>query len=278
MRREPSDRGEKETGGIRLHVLGCFELVIGDARPQLPSPAQRLMALLALRDEPVARTHAAGVLWPEVEHEHALANLRTALWRLRNAAPGIVTSASTGALRSTPGTVVDLRASEALARRILDDRTEPDEARTASPSLAHDLLPDWDDEWLEFERERFRDLRIHALEHLCDRLSERGEHAEAVQCGLLAIQSEPLRESACRALMRAHMAEGNRARALQLYCTLERQLELELQVSPTEATICLVNELQGSGAARATAIRGPFRTPAGGRAVSEVGPRSGPPV
>ncbi len=246
MRGEPSDQGTASPEEIRLHVLGCFELIDGDARPQLPLPTQRLTALLALRDEPVARTHAAGTLWPEVEHEHALANLRTALWRLRSLVPGIV--ASVGAsLRSAAGITIDLRQSEVLAHRVLDDRLPLDEARTASSRLAYDLLPDWEDEWLVFERERFRDLRIHALERLCDVLSQRGEHAEAVQCGLLAVQSEPLRESACRALMRAHIAEGNRARALQLFATLERQLDQELQVAPSEETIALVRDLQGPG-------------------------------
>jgi DNA-binding SARP family transcriptional activator len=225
-------------------VLGCFELLDGDARPRIALPAQRLTALLALRDEPVGRTHAAGILWPEVEHDHALANLRTALWRLRSLVPGIV--ASVGAsLRSTTTLQIDLRESEALAHRILDGCLPPEDGRIASPRLAFDLLPDWDDEWLVFERERFRDLRLHALERLCERLSQLGEHAEAVQCGLLAVQSEPLRESACRALMRAHIAEGNRARALQLFGTLERQLERELQVTPSEETIAVVRDLQG---------------------------------
>lgn len=244
MRVEPSDQGTASPEGIRLHVLGCFELSDGDRRPQMPLPSQRLTALLALRDEPVSRTHAAGILWPEVEHHQALGNLRTALWRLRNLVPGVV--ASVGAsLRSAAGMAIDLRESEGLAHRVLDERLSPEDERAASPRLAYDLLPDWDDEWLVFERERFHDLRIHALERLCERLSERGEHAEAVQCGLLAVQSEPLRESACRALMRAHIAEGNLARALQLFSTLERQLDQELQVSPSEETIALVRVLQG---------------------------------
>ena len=244
MRGESSDQGTGSPEGIRLHVLGCFDLIDGDARPHMPLPCQRLTVLLALRDEPVARAHAAGILWPEIEHDHALGNLRTALWRLRSLVPGVVDSMG-ASLRSAASMAIDLRESEALAHRILNARLSPEDERAASPRLAYDLLPDWDDEWLVFERERFHDLRIHALERLCDRLSERGEHSEAVQCGLLAVQSEPLRESACRALIRAHIAEGNRARALQLFRTLERQLDHELQVSPSAETIALVRDLLG---------------------------------
>jgi len=225
-------------------VLGSFAIEAADGAHPLPLLAQRLAALLALRDEPIERPHAAAVLWPDVEQHHALANLRTALWRLRSPYPGIVESAGTS-LRSAPDVAIDLRESELLAHRILEDLLPLEDARTASTRLAYDLLPDWDDEWLEFERERFRDLRIHALERLCELLSREGEHAEAVQCGLLAVQSEPLRESAYRALMRAHAAEGNRARALQIFRTLKRQLDEELQVGPSQETVDLVRELRG---------------------------------
>jgi len=250
------DKGAVEAGAARLHVLGCFEMVRGDERPIVPTPAQRLVVLLALRGEPVRRAHIAGVLWPEIEHDHALANVRSALWRLRHSFPGIVTSTVSG-LRAATHLSIDLRDSESLAHLILRDRLEIDGARTAIPSLSVDLLPDWDDEWLEFDRERFRDLRIHALERLSEQLSAFGEHAQAVQSGLLAVQAEPLRESAHLALMRAHLAEGNRARALQVYRTLERQLETELQVAPSQTTIDLALEqfgptLQGARKARAT--------------------------
>jgi DNA-binding SARP family transcriptional activator len=252
MRTEPSGRGvEEDRVGFRL--LGCFEIVRGEEHAQVPLPAQRLVALLALHGE-VGRSHAAGILWPEVEHSHALANLRTALWRLRTLFPGIVRSTGSG-LRTDPHARLDLRDSEALAHQILHGDLPLAQACVASARLSDDLLPDWDDEWLEFDRERFRDLRIHALERLCDRLSALGEHAEAVQCGLLAVQGEPLRESSHRALMRAHVAEGNRARAVQTFRQLERELDLELQVAPSQATIDLARELVGRGERVATAAR-----------------------
>ena len=118
------------------------------------------------------------------------------------------------------------------------------EAHGSAVDLSADLLPDLDDEWLVFERERFRDLRIHALERLSEQLSAIGEHADAVQCGLLAVEGEPLRESAHRALMRAYIAEENRASALQQFQVLERRLDSELQVGPSIATMELALELR----------------------------------
>ena len=83
--------------------------------------------------------------------------------------------------------------------------------------LSRDLLPDWYDDWVAVERERFRQLRVHALERLCDRLVEAERFGEAIEAGLAAMKSEPLRESAHRALVRAHLAEGNRSEALAQY-------------------------------------------------------------
>ena len=242
---------QRRSGRCAVHVLGSFEIVLDDLRPTVPLPTQRLVTLLALRRE-IGRTQAAGVLWPEVEHAHALANLRTALWRLRNVCPGIVGTCGSE-LRVDPEATIDLRDAEALAHRIMRDPLPRPEAREASAMLGNDLLPDRDDEWLEFERERFKELRVHALERLSERLSAWGEHAEAVQCGLLAVQAEPLRESAHRALMRAHIAEGNRARAVQQFRSLEHQLDLELQVPPSQATIDLARELVGPGELAGTA-------------------------
>jgi DNA-binding SARP family transcriptional activator len=257
VRAEPLTGGIGATDELRLHVLGRFEIV-GPTEPpaQLPGPAQRLAAFLAVHDEPVGRSHVAGVLWPEVGHDHALSNLRTALWRLRTMAPGLVRTVGSG-LRRAAGVVVDLQEGEALAHRIMQEGLSLGEARGAAPLLSHDLLPDWEDEWLVFDRERFLDLRVRALERLCGQLSAMGDHAEAAHAGLLAIQGDPLRESASVALMHTYIAEGNEARALQLFRALEHRLEEELQVSPSPATADLARQLQGPQALEVQVMR-PF--------------------
>ena len=38
-----------------------------------------------------------------------------------------------------------------------------------------DLLPDWYDDWLVLERERLRELRVRALERVCERLTAHRE-------------------------------------------------------------------------------------------------------
>ena len=48
---------------LRLQLLDSFELTHGDRRLDLPLPAQRLLAFLALHDQPMLRGYVAGALW-----------------------------------------------------------------------------------------------------------------------------------------------------------------------------------------------------------------------
>jgi DNA-binding SARP family transcriptional activator len=66
------------------------------------------------------------------------------------------------------------------------------------------LFPGWYDDWVLLERERLRRLRLHALEVLADKLVREGRYGEAVQATYAAVRTEPLRESAHRAVVRVH--------------------------------------------------------------------------
>ena len=50
--------------------------------------------------------------------------------------------------------------------------------------LAYDLLEDWDEDWVTFERERVRQLRLHRLEQLSDRACAAGHFGLALQAAL----------------------------------------------------------------------------------------------
>src|SRR5438105_5421777 len=121
--------------------------------------AQRLLAYLALNERPSLRLCVAGVLWVDASEERSRANLRSALWRLRRIGPTLVDV--TASHISLGGAVtVDVRTSVAAARRILGKKEEtPIESDAAM--LSGELLPDWYDDWVVFERERLRELRLH---------------------------------------------------------------------------------------------------------------------
>jgi DNA-binding SARP family transcriptional activator len=80
-----------------------------------------------------------------------------------------------------------------------------------------ELLPSWYDDWVLLEREGLGQLRLHALEALADKLAAAARYAEAVQAAYAAVRIEPLRESAQRAVVRVHLAEGNVCEAVRAY-------------------------------------------------------------
>jgi DNA-binding SARP family transcriptional activator len=183
-----------------------------------------------LHDRPLHREYIAGTLWTNGTQEHANANLRTAVWRLRKVDRALL-DATTRELALGGAVAIDVVGMTARAQRALTHRTEPGDL--AALCTAGDLLPDWYEDWLDLERERLRQLRLHALEALCIDLIARGDLAAATEAGLAAVASEPLRESAHRALIQVHLAEGNCAEALRAYRFYKERIGNELGLKPS---------------------------------------------
>lgn len=226
-------------GGVRVTLLGGFTLTCDGVEAELPLSAQRLVAFLALQDAPLLRLYVAGVLWPDTSEKRSYANLRSALWRLRKV-PHAVVDARTANLRLAPGVAVDAREAAATARALLEG------SGIAPPPpklLTADLLPDWYEDWVVGERERLRQLRLHALEMLAHRLTDSGSFGLAAEAGLAALRSDPLRESANRALIRVFLAEGNPAEAVRHYRSYSILLERELGLAPSPQMLALLDGL-----------------------------------
>lgn len=220
------------TSGARLLLLEGFELRQDEARVDLPITAQRLIAFLALHKRPLRRVYVACTLWPDSSEDRAAGSLRSALWRLNR--PGLELVRADGTHLALAATVeVDVRALMALARR-LSGGDEVDGAADLAAGFEQDLLPDWYEDWVLFSRERWRHLRLVALESLTSRLSGSGAYAAAVDAGLTAVRAEPLRESAHRAVIEAHLAVGNSYEALRQYEEYRRLLREELGLEPSK--------------------------------------------
>jgi DNA-binding SARP family transcriptional activator len=98
---------------------------------------------------------------------------------------------------------------------------------------AVDLLPGWDEDWLELAREQLRQKRLTSLEYAARRLSEHGRHVEAIEVMLAVVAAEPLRESAHAMLIDAHIRQGNMADASYALMSFARLLWTELSVHPS---------------------------------------------
>jgi DNA-binding SARP family transcriptional activator len=223
--------GPRGADAPELGLLHGFEVRHEGRVVELPPSAQRLVAFLALHERPLQRLHVAGSLWLDSNEEHANASLRTTLWRLgRQGCPLVEASGSQVAL--APAVVVDLHAVRERAQHALrHERPTPGDVDDLC--LAGELLPDWYDDWVLVERERFRQLRLHALDALCEKLTAAGRYAAAIEAGHAAVASEPLRESAHRLLVVAHLREGNLGEAIRQYSFFRELLQAELGLEPS---------------------------------------------
>jgi DNA-binding SARP family transcriptional activator len=104
-------------------------------------------------------------------------------------------------------------------------------------------LPDWSDDWIMLERERWDQLRLHALEALAQRLITAERYLPALEAALTAVAIEPVRESAHRTVIEVHIAEGNSACAIKHYQRYRGILQRELGVSPSQRMDRLVRAL-----------------------------------
>ena len=225
-----------EPDGTTVCLLGGpYVRVRGQARA-VPECAGRVLAHVALHGGRVSRRRVAGLLWPDASDDRAAGNLRSALWRLRTAAGAPVLEADKSAVRLAPDVTTDVDRVQGMARRLGTGQVEPSDLELGwwHPEVV-DLLPGWDEEWVVLERERLRQQALHALERQSCLLVSLGRHGDAIEAALLAVEADPLRESAHRRLVEAHLAEGNVDEARRQVTVFGEALYRELGVRPSTA-------------------------------------------
>ena len=218
---------------LELHLLDGFELLFEGEAVWVPLSVQRLLAFLAIHDRPLRRVYVAGRLWPDTMEQRASANLRSTLWRAHQWGHQLIRAANSR-LWLVDDVNVDLRRALARARSLVDGSAERVELDIDLLTLPGHLLPDWYEDWVLLERERYRQLALHALEALAARLIELGRSGEAAEAAVAAIVSDPLRESAHRSLIRVHLAERNSSEALRQYRLYRAMLRDQLGLAPSD--------------------------------------------
>ncbi len=224
----------------QVQLLGGFRATRAGIDIGLPACTWRLVAFLAMSGRPVERAYVANVLWMEKSEERAHANLRSCLWRLRQADDQVVTSGATH-LSIGASVQVDLHRFLMIARRLVDPHDDDLDIDAMQVEwFCADLLPDWYDDFVEVEREQFRQLRLHAMEAFAQRLQRAGSAQRALEIALTAVAAAPLRESAHRLVISMHLEEGNISEALRQYGMLRSLLHNQLGVAPSIAVRRLV--------------------------------------
>jgi DNA-binding SARP family transcriptional activator len=242
-----------DDAGVRIRLLGGFEVTVGDRRVAADAwrlrKAKTLVKLLALAGgHRLHRDALVAVLWPERDAASATNNLHQALYVARRVLGG-----ASGALCCLRDDVVwlsegampwlDIDAFDAAARRARQTR-DPQDYQTAVELYRGELLPeDRFEEWAEGPRETFRERHLGLLVEYAQVLSERGEHTQVVDVASAVTAADPFHEGAHRTLMRALAASGRRYEALAAFDRLRETLAEEYAADPEPATRRLYRDL-----------------------------------
>lgn len=224
-----SQRGDN---AVQVTLMGGFEAEVNGTPISLPLDAQRVVAFLAIEDKPRSRAYVAGKLWSEGSQERAFGNLRSALWRVRKEASSLL-SADSHTVSLKPEVGIDLRRIDELAASLGQSEPLGFDMELDHRHFSGELLAGWYDEWTLVERERVRQVCLHALESIAMRLLSGRRFAGALQAALAAVSLEPLRESAHRVVIQIHLTEGNYWEAVRHYEQFANLINEELGLQPS---------------------------------------------
>ena len=252
---------------LRIHVLGRTRLCVSsaDALP-IPRSCEGLVSLLAhasmssgraafdvSRGRGLERFEAAQQLWPNGTEKAARRNLSTALWRLK-ACDQRLESAFVGQesdrirFASHVRLITDVMAFERFATEFLNapsprSTRQWHRAFRAKALYVGDAFLALDVDWADIERERLRNLYLDLLHEMAAEKLASNCPADAIRIGQTLAALDPYREEVHRLLMRAHMAAGNRAKAILQYRICEGEISQALGTAPMAETVALYETL-----------------------------------
>lgn len=204
-----------------------------------------LLAMLGVAGERgLTRDKIIGFLWPDADEERARRALTQALYALRQDLGSEEAFLGVKDLRLNPeiisADVVEFRA--ALAAGALERAVE----LYRGPFLDGFHLPGAEEfeRWSEQERQTLVREYGDLLEQLGQRATAAGDHRAAVGWFKKLAGLDPLNAKVAVALMRAHVAQGDQAAALQHAKVYEALLQQELDLPPDREVIALAEELR----------------------------------
>lgn len=216
--------------------------------------AQSLLAyLLVYRDRAHSRSVLATLFWGESDEARAHANLRNALYALRQTLEGphrrfgafLITEG--GAVRFNPHSDYSLDVKEFEEKlEAAQDTSGPQHAALLEETVAlyrGDLLPGFYDDWVLIEQEHLKELYLYALKELAAYYTEQKDYSHAIAWARRALAISPLQEDLHRAVMQLYALTGDRAAALRQYAECKVTLQKELNATPLPETQALYERI-----------------------------------
>lgn len=249
--------------GVRIYLTARVAMevegeVVLDERQFRGRQGRVAFAYLAFeRARPVTRDELVAVLWPEDPPpvlDVALSAVISRIRRLLAADPlrarGVYLSGGLGQyqLLLPADTWVDVEAGASAidvaeaATRVGESARVLGPAAVAAAIARRPFLPGVEGEWVDSQRRRLERQLLRALDCLARMWLATGEPGLAVENATEAISADPFRESSHLSL-RAHVASGNPAQAVQVYRRLQQVLDQELGTRPSTAIEAFYQEL-----------------------------------
>lgn len=230
-----------------VRLLGQLEIAL-DGRPvELAArSAQALFAYLILHPGPQPREVVADLLWPDSTAENSRANLRHALWLVRQALESCGAVADNYLVSSAAG--VGFNRSAAFWLDVEALQREPpgacaDDLALAVAGYRGELLPGHYEPWVVLERERLEAVFERRMSRLLEMLAGEERWDELARRAEQWISFGTAPEPAYRALMRARAAGGNYAAVQATFQHCVAALHDRLGVGPSPETRQLAAEL-----------------------------------
>lgn len=231
--------------GLRINLFGRANLIFKGQPFEFHGP-DRSLALLAYllvhRDRELTRDGVAFTLWPDLPESAARARLRKCLHLLIVGLPRY---------EGTPWILSNKRFIRwnpaADARTDLEEfaqfGADPKTCGMAVALYRGDLLSGLDEEWLLGPRTDFRERFQAMLAASIEAARAAGDHAATCLYARRALEIDPWREDALRALMSALHESGDRTGAIRLYREFVENVRTEMGIEPAPATVQLFEKL-----------------------------------
>jgi len=242
-------------------MLGGFEIVlngIGIERWRAGRAKALLQYMLANVGRPISRGELIENVWQESAASAPATALKVAVHSLRQMLGEIevrgareraagqarlaILSHNSGYLLVASGVPIDVQDFDRAVNRALrceragDEVAAIDSYRAAVKEYRGAYLPHCPDSWAAVERERLKDLSLHAFERLSANAEKQGDFSAVLELNHRMLKIDPCREESYRALMRCHARQGQLGRVRDWYHTCVHQLATRLDARPDAET------------------------------------------
>ncbi len=220
---------------IRIRLFGSFALTVDDQPITLRlQSARKLLSLLALRPgQPLQRAELARLLWPDEDYSISGNRLRTALVEVRAALQPY--TPVEGDAKTLEFLSADVESDAGLVKDLLrklrvavEKHEEEQTLLRLREALREDLLPEFEDDWFQAERQACRTRQVETLLRLSEIASEKKEFVKASEFAGDALKTEPFHERGWRLLLRALAKAGKASEATLRFREAKRKLTDEL--------------------------------------------------